>query len=286
MNNSKLKTQNSTHKTQVMFPLAFCIALLLASCGRPVPTYKIALVAPFEGRLRQVGYDTFPAMRLAIRDQINAGGVGGAFVTFIAYNDSADPAMAERVARNVALDPEVLAVMGHLTLSTTLAAMDVYTNAGLPMLTLLVPADQVPASPLVFNMSPAQGSRNKVQSSNTQVKSATCNDLRTLTLEPSLFAACTFPAPPVSDLPQAQDALKAFTDLSLGPLPSPRSIVAFDATNVLLEAIRRDAQAHGTPTRAGVAAALREIQHAGLLGTISFNEQGAWQNAPLWVYPP
>jgi ABC-type branched-subunit amino acid transport system substrate-binding protein len=261
--------------------------MLLAACGRPLPTYKIALVAPFEGRLRQVGYDAFPAMRLAIRDQINAGGVGSAYVTFIAYNDSGDPAMAERVARNVALDPEVLAVMGHLTLSTTLAAMDVYTNAGLPMLTLLVPAEQLPKSPLVFHMNTAQGAKDNVKSAMTQVKGATCNDLRTLTLDPSplSFAPCTFPAPPVSEWPKAQQALKAFTDLSLGPLPSPRSIVAYDATKVLIEAIRIDAQAHGVPTRAGVAEAMRKVKHAGLLGDISFNEQGAWENAPLWVYP-
>jgi ABC-type branched-subunit amino acid transport system substrate-binding protein len=256
--------------------LLLITVVLLAACGRPVPTYKIALVAPFEGRLRQVGYDAFPAMRLAIREQINAGGVGGAFVTFIAYNDSGDPQMAARVARNVALDPDVLAVMGHLTLSTTLAAMDVYTSASLPLLTLLAPADQVPPSPFVFNLSPA------LNNATVEVKSATCSVLG----DTSPFAPCTFPAPPVSELPAAQDALKAFTDLSLGPPPSPRSIAAYDATNVLLAAIRMDAQAHGTPTRAGVAEALRQINHAGLLGDISFNEQGAWESAPLWVYPP
>jgi ABC-type branched-subunit amino acid transport system substrate-binding protein len=201
--------------------------------------------------------------------------VGNAQVTFIAYNDNGDPQMASRVARNVALDPEVLAVIGHHTLSTTLAAMNVYTNAGVPLLTLLVPADQVPQSPLAFNMGPT------AQSTQMNVQSATCNTLG----DSSPFAPCTFPAPPVSELPEAQQALKAFTDLSLGPLPSPRSIAAYDATKVLLEAIRMDAQAHGTPTRAGVAEALRKVQVAGLLGDISFNEKGHWENAPLWVYP-
>jgi ABC-type branched-subunit amino acid transport system substrate-binding protein len=266
---SKFKIQNSK------FVCMLCACLMLAACGRPMPTYKIALVAPFEGRQRQVGYDVFPALRLAIREQINAGGVGNAFVTFIAYNDSADPAMAARVAHNVALDSEVLAVMGHLTLSTTLAAMDVYTNANLPLLTLLVPADGVPQSPFVFNLSPALGSAK------VDVKSATCEVLG----DTSPFAPCTFPAPPLSELPPAQTALEAFTELSLGPPPSPRSVAAYDATNVLLAAIRMDVQAHGVPTRAGVAEALRKVQVAGLLGDISFNEKGAWENAPLWVYP-
>ncbi len=255
--------------------LLLLVCVVLAACGRPMPTYKIALVAPFEGRQRQVGYDVFPAMRLAIREQIAAGGVGGAFVTFIAYNDSADPQMAARVAHNVALDPEVLTVMGHLTLSTTLAAMAVYTAANLPLLTLLTPADQLPKSPFVFNLSPSLGSAK------AEVKSAKCEALG----DTSPYAPCTFPAPPLSELPQAQRALKAFTGLSLGPLPSPRSIAAYDATNVLLAAIRVDAQAHGTPTRAGVAEALRTVQYAGLLGDISFNEKGVWETAPLWVYP-
>lgn len=255
--------------------LLLLVCMALAACGRPMPTYKIALVAPFEGRLRQIGYDAFPAMRLALREQINAGGVGGAFVTFVAYNDSADPHMAARVAHNVTLDPEVLAVMGHLTLSTTLAAMDIYTSANLPLLTLLVPADQVPQSSFVFNLSPS------LQNATVEVKSAKCEVLG----DTSPFAPCTFPAPPPSELPQAQRALKAFTDLSLGPPPSPRSIAAYDATSVLLAAIRMDAQAHGTPTRAGVAEALHKVQVAGLLGDISFNEKGAWETAPLWMYP-
>ncbi len=283
---SKFNIQNS--KLAKLLLIVLCV-IALAACGRPAPTYKIALVAPFEGRLRQIGYDVFPAMRLAIRDQINAGGVGPprAFVSFIAYNDSADPQMAERVAHNVALDPEVLAVMGNFTLSTTLAAMDVYTSAGLPLIAPLVPADQIPESPLVFKMSPAQKSKAGAQDANSQVRSAKCSDLRALTLDPSplSFAPCTFPAPPVSELLQAQQVLKTFTDLSLGPLPSPRSIAAFDATNVLIEAIRMDVQAHGAPTRAGVAEALRKMQYDGLLGRISFDEKGAWQNAPLWVYP-
>lgn len=226
--------------------LALCLST--ASCAAPRPTVKIALVAPFEGRLRQIGYDAFPAMRLAVREAIETGGFNGYNVTFIAYNDNGDPEMAKRVAQNVALDPEVVAVIGHFVPSTTLAALNVYTQAGLPALTPGIPTGQAPEDPLVFRMGVPE-------------------------------------APPLSEWPEAQQALAGFSDISLSAAPTPRSVVAYDATHVLLEAIRLDAQAHGKPTREGVADALRRVNYDGLLGQIRFNEQGVWQDAPVRIHP-
>jgi ABC-type branched-subunit amino acid transport system substrate-binding protein len=215
---------------------------MLTACGVPSPTYKVALVGPFEGRLRQIGYAAFLALRVAIRDRARAGGVGGANVTFIAYNDDGDPAVAARVARNVAADPEVLAVIGHLVPSTTLAALDVYTQAGLPVLAAQSPPAALPQDPLVFRIGPA-------------------------TLDGAQALVGT---------DAVNRALAEFTDISLGAPPTAGSIVAYDAANVALDAIRADIQAHGRPTRAGVAQALRELKHAGLMGEIAFDADGMW----------
>ncbi|BCX04146.1 MAG: hypothetical protein KatS3mg053_2084 [Candidatus Roseilinea sp.] len=255
------------------------ILVVLTACAAPRPVVKIALVAPFEGRLRQVGYAAFPALRLAIRDRIATGGAGSVHVTFIAYNDDGDPATAARIARNVALDPEVVGVIGHLVPSTTLAALPVYTQAGLPVLAPSVPANVLPRDPLVFRMGPAAPSRNR-QTSN--VPCAALDPSWAATDWP--FGECVADAPPVSELPGAQQALAAFTELSLGPLPGPRSIVAYDATNVLLDAIALDAQVRGMPTRAGVADALRRVSHDGLLGRITLDRDNTWADAPMWVY--
>ena len=253
--------------------------ILLSACVAPRPTVKIALVAPFEGRLRRVGYDAFPAVRLAIREQIAVGGIGGAHVTFIAYNDEGDPQAAARIAHNVARDPEVVAVIGHLVPSTTLAALGVYTRAGLPVLVPSVPAHLVPRDPLVFRMGPGEAAPRR------EVKDATCAALdATWTAAGSPFGECIADAPPVSELPAAQHALASFTALSLGPAPGLRAIVAYDATAVLLAALRADAQAHGIPTRTGLAEALRRVNHDGLLGRIAFDQDNAWADAPLWVY--
>jgi ABC-type branched-subunit amino acid transport system substrate-binding protein len=256
--------------------LVLCI--LLAACAAPRPTYKIALVGPFEGRLRQIGYDAFPAMRLAIRDQIGAGGIGNAFVTFVAYNDNGDPTQAERVARNVVLDSEVIGVIGHLAPTTTLAALHVYTEAGLPILVPGVPADVLPQDPFVFRMGPTERSQRQ------DVGSQKC-DLEYFAPLTSYFGECQSDAPPVSELPEAQRALAEFTTISLGQPPTSRSISAFDATNVLLQAAYDAARRDGRPTRAGMAESLRTLQHDGLLGQIWFDERGQWPAAPLWVYP-
>jgi len=109
---------------------------LLTAChvpGAVRPTVKIGLVAPFEGRYRYVGYDLFPAVRLAVRETNGAGGVGGYGVELVAYDDGADPALAAQQARKMAVDPEVVVVLGHFREETTEAALPVYAQAGLPL---------------------------------------------------------------------------------------------------------------------------------------------------------
>lgn len=114
-----------------------CCLLLLASCqvpGAVRPTVRVGLVAPFEGRYRFVGYDVFPAVRLALREANAAGGVAGYSVELVAYDDGADPQMAVLQADKLALDPTLVAAMGHFRASTTTAALPAYAQAGLPLL--------------------------------------------------------------------------------------------------------------------------------------------------------
>jgi ABC-type branched-subunit amino acid transport system substrate-binding protein len=256
--------------------LLLVLALLLActACLAPKPTVKIALVAPFEGRLRQIGYGAFPAMRLAIRQAATEA----THVMFIAYNDDGDPAKAARIAHNVARDPEVVAVIGHLALSTTLAALAVYTQAGLPVIVPTLPAQAVPFDPLVFRLGPDQTSARYV------VRTARC-DLLDDAWSATGLPPCASDAPPVADLPAAQRALAGFTEISLGPPPGPRAIVAYDATMLVIRAIQQLQRAGGQPTRASVAAALRRMCYDGLLGQINFDARNTWASAPLWIYP-
>lgn len=124
-----------------------CLLLPLTACrvpGATRPTVKIGLVAPFEGRYRYVGYGLFAAVRLALREANAAGGVGNPpySVELVAYDDGADPEMARQQAEKLAVDPQVVVVIGHFREATTGAALPVYAREGLP---LLAPAVLDPA---------------------------------------------------------------------------------------------------------------------------------------------
>ncbi len=282
-----------------------CAVLLSAvACAAPRPTVKIALVAPFEGRLRDVGYQAFPAFRLALREQIAAGGIGRYQVEFVAYNDDGSPEAAQRVARNVVSDPDVVAVIGHYRTDTTLAALGVYTAAGLPMLVPGVVADLLPVDDLVFRMGPSSAAREAALAhASRQVDCNTSPALAALVVDAlrtvpdlqseamddlygSRTAGLCFvtDAPYPADLPAAEQALAGFAEVSGGAGPGPRSISAYDATRALLDAIGLNIEANGRPSRAGVADALRRVSTDGLLGRIRFDANGQWVGAPAWVY--
>ncbi len=98
------------------------------------PVVKIGLIAPFEGRYRYIGYDAIYAARLAVREINAEGGVAGHKLALVAYDDRNDPELARSLARNLATDPDVLAVIGHYRQKTTAAAQDVYVEHDLPLL--------------------------------------------------------------------------------------------------------------------------------------------------------
>ena len=64
--------------------------------GSTDPLIKIGLVAPFEGQFRSRGYEVLYAVKLAIRECNESGGVGGYRVELVALDDGGDPALADR----------------------------------------------------------------------------------------------------------------------------------------------------------------------------------------------
>lgn len=123
-----------------ILPAALLLTILLtlvAACrfpGSVRPTVKIGLVAPFEGRYRYVGYDVIYAVRLALREANEGGGLNGHGVELAAFDDRGDPAAAGEQVPKLAVDPQVLAALGHFRRETTLAAAPGYADAGLPLL--------------------------------------------------------------------------------------------------------------------------------------------------------
>jgi branched-chain amino acid transport system substrate-binding protein len=117
-----------------------CVLLLLTvvRCtvpGSTKPILKVGLVAPFEGLYRPLGYEVLYAVKLAIRERNASGGVAGYMVELVALNDDSEPTIAAQRAREMAVDPDVLGVIGHFSNLTTLAALEEYRRAGLALVT-------------------------------------------------------------------------------------------------------------------------------------------------------
>lgn len=147
--------------------LAVGCLLLLAACapaGVP-PTVKIGLVAPFEGRYRETGYDVIWAVRLAVREYNLAREPGAALVELVAYDDAGDPVLAAEQVRKLAADPQVLGAIGHWHGETTRAAAPLYADLALPLVTAesessiyaftIGPGDEELAAALLSQLGPA-----------------------------------------------------------------------------------------------------------------------------------
>ena len=120
------------------FVLLATSLLLLASCtfpGSVKPTVKIGLSAPFEGLYRDLGYEALHAVRLAVRQRNDAGGVGDRYlVELVALNDFNETEEAVVQARKMAVDPGVLGVLGGWSPEVARAAAPTYQQEGLAFL--------------------------------------------------------------------------------------------------------------------------------------------------------
>lgn len=108
----------------------------LVGCAdlRPPRVVKIGLIAPFEGPSRPYGYAILDAVKLRLRAW-NEGG-GRPQVELVALNDDGDPELAAALAAQLALDPDVLIVLGPAQSHTARRAAPALAAEGLPVLSL------------------------------------------------------------------------------------------------------------------------------------------------------
>lgn len=108
--------------------------VLLGACslsGSVSPTIKIGLSAPFEGLYRDVGYEALHAVRLAVRERNADGGVGGRYlVEVVALNDFNEAEEAIIQARKMAVDEDVMGVLGGWSEATARASAPEFERLG------------------------------------------------------------------------------------------------------------------------------------------------------------
>ena len=92
------------------------------------------------------------------------------------------------------------------------------------------------------------------------------------------------PGPAPADLPDGLVFTEAYEALAGFP-PGPRAVLAYDAAQVLLDALdQATIKTGGPPTRADIRGVIGDIQHRGLSGEIIFDEKGRRQAASVWIY--
>ena len=139
-NNGRDYTIRTAHRQPASTIIVLLITALLAAACSPAPvigappTVKIGLVAPFEGLHRPLGYEALFAVKLALQEKNEAGGLNGYRVELVALNDFGEAGEAAAQAREMAADPDILGVIGGWSPETAQAAAPEYERLGLAFL--------------------------------------------------------------------------------------------------------------------------------------------------------
>ena len=274
---SEVRSQKpEVSRSFVLLASSFCFIFLLSACSPVRPVVKIALIAPFEGRYRNMGYEVIYAVRLAVREANARGGVAGYSVELLALDDSGDPAMAAEQARKVAADPQVMGVIGHWLNDTTASAAPVYEAEEIPFLGS-GQASAVSRQPSAFWLGLPCPTDSLCPESFEQLRQW---EAEGRTISPDMPILLPAPLPADSADPAFAGRYRA---ISNGTEPSFNAVLAYDATHLVFDAVARDVQANGAPTRVGGLAALAESEYAGLSGRFQFDANHNWA-AQRWEY--
>jgi ABC-type branched-subunit amino acid transport system substrate-binding protein len=275
--------------------MPFLGLILLVGCYPIIPrVVRIGLVAPFEGRYREIGYALIPAVRLAIREWAVEHPDAPVAIELVAYDDGGDPEMAVGQARKLAVDPDVLVVIGHWRDDTTQAALPIYQEAGLP---LIVYSAADVGGEYTVNLSPSLAGLEALADTVDAASMLDSPDDITAAAE-TLREAPDGPVVggPLWGMNQfyalAGSAAEGVYFVTGAALPSdlgieddavfahPLAPLGYDAALVALAAIH----AAGAPSREAVAAALPSVQMEGQTGTISFDVSRRRADAPAYLY--
>lgn len=255
------------------------VLCLIAFTGCAVQTtpavIRVGLLAPFEGRYREIGYDLLYAARLALLDTGNAsiellpiddgGGVGSAIERAEALQRN-PLVQVVMVAGLAATDPQTLAafgdlpviVIGHWGVETPPDTVFVLANPAIPQaLTLSTRLDLIAATE-------REGSLIGGEIFALEQFPLLREDLTGVTV----ITSARIPDPTFS-------TRYIESDLYVDP-PGLLAMLAYDATGIA-------AQVSTQASRTAVHQMLMTLEYTGLHGLIRF-EAGFWQDAPIYRY--
>jgi len=120
-------------RTHLFIGLVFGLALVFGiTTGAMAENIRIGVASPFTGDLAAYGDNIKAGVGLKLKEINDAGGINGQKIELVWGDDLCAPKDAGTVASKFAADKSIVAVIGHLCSSATLAAMPIYVRAGLP----------------------------------------------------------------------------------------------------------------------------------------------------------
>jgi len=106
------------------------------------PLY-VAVSGPMSGKSEANGKAMVQGIQLCL-DQINQqGGIHGRPVELLIFDDQNQPELAKEVALKITKESQALAVIGHYTSSTSIAAAPIYQEYGIPAVSGTATADEL-----------------------------------------------------------------------------------------------------------------------------------------------
>jgi ABC-type branched-subunit amino acid transport system substrate-binding protein len=238
--------------------LSVLLFLCLSACASTQPVIKIGLVAPFEGRFRALGYEAVYAARLAIREINARGGVRGYRIELVTLDDRGEGERAIEAARQLVIDPQVVAVLGHYRPATSTAALAVYCASRMPVVAIEIsraPADCQGAAWFIGRAPDDRWSDERL----TFVGNVP---------DPTSW-------PPAADFAQRYNAIPID-----GTRAGPIALQTYDVMYLLFDAFERAEKID----RGGVAAAVARSRFAGLGNKYAFDQAGDLIEGPPYVY--
>ena len=122
-------------RTFLFAGLVLGLALVFGiTTGAMAGNIRIGVAAPFTGSLASYGDNIKAGVSLKLKEINDAGGINGQKVELVWGDDLCQPKDAGTIGAKFAADKSIVAVIGHLCSSATLAAMPIYVRAGLPAL--------------------------------------------------------------------------------------------------------------------------------------------------------
>ncbi len=122
-------------RTFLFAGLVLGLALVFGiTTGAMAGNIRIGVASPFTGNLASYGDNIKAGVNLKLKEINDAGGINGQKVEIVWGDDLCQPKDAGTIGAKFAADKSIVAVIGHLCSSATLAAMPIYVRAGLPAL--------------------------------------------------------------------------------------------------------------------------------------------------------